>query len=130
MLAEKGSIRRKEKHTAIERSALTLNHAHHQIDMVGSRCLAQCIHRWPGNFHGTLKVALEVFTARVRAPAHHGAKVEPTRIAGDKSFREEHKFGALLRGVACKIQGFGQSPFAVKRNRGSLNHGHGHGAAR
>src|SRR6476661_2806430 len=116
MLAQECSVRSEEKHAAIKRSALAFNHAHHQVNGVGASCFAQSIDCGAGNFHGAFKVALEVFATSVRAPAHHGAKVEPTRITGDEGFRKENQLCALLSRIERKIQGLGQSSSAVKRN--------------
>jgi hypothetical protein len=130
MLAQKFSVRSKEEHTTVERAALALNYADHQINGIGARGFAERIHRRPRNFYRTFKVALEIFTSFFTARADDGAKVETARIAGDKCLRKKHELRALAGGVMSEIKNFLQRALAIKRNGSGLHHSDAHGIFR
>src|SRR5437762_2578388 len=124
MFSQEGPVRREKQYAAIERPAITLDDTDNQVDGIVPRGMGKFIDRGPRNIHAAVPIAAEIFAALFRARADHRPKIEPPWVAGDKSFGEKYKLGALAPRFAREDLDFLQGSLAIEYNRRSLNHGY------
>ena len=126
VLAEQGAVRPEDRRRAVERPALPLDHADHEMDAVVPGDGADPIGRRSRHLDGALEVAAELVPTLWRADAEGDAEVVALGVAADERFGEDDEFRPLLGGVGGEFGEFLERPGGVEQDRGRLNHGDTH----
>src|SRR5215831_2332342 len=122
MFAQECTVGREEENATVERTAFTLDHSYHQVNGVVASGLAQELEIRARHFESAFKIALVVFPSRIAARSYGGAKIEATRIAGDKCLGKQNQLCALGRRPTGEIQRLLNSTLTVESHGGSLDH--------
>src|SRR5262249_33297235 len=106
MLSQEPSIRAEEQHATVERAAITFDDSDNKIDAVVARGLSEFFDCGAGNVHATVPVSAEDGRALIGTGTHDGAKIEASRVAGNKRLREKDESSVFAGGFACKNLNF------------------------
>src|SRR5260370_601829 len=121
VLAKKTAIRREEQYRTVEGATIPLDDSDDQVDFVASGRTAKLVNRGTGNIHAALPVSAKVLATFFRSPTNHRAKIQPSRIRGNKRFGKKHQLRTLAGSFLAQRTDFVQRALSVESDRSSLD---------
>ena len=122
MLAQITAFGIEKQDGAVERAAIALDDADHQVDGMLTRGFGQEIHGGTRDIDSAFEIAPEHAAAFGRPPPDARAEVESFGISGYERFWKHHQSRALRGSARGKYAYFFKRGFAVENYRRGLHH--------